>query len=258
MLRELIVGGTVLGLSACAVAPSLSTNGAALPIGDVSTQAPDGIAVYGTTYFADLPETAQLIVLFHQGGSNARGEYAPLIPWLNQNGYRLIAWDLRAGGDLYGEENRTAQAMLPAKATSYCEAYGDMQAALEFSVEYSATNSAIIWGYSYSAALVFHLAADAPDQVSRLVAASPASGPPMAACLARARLDDLTRPALVLRPASEMRSPSAQEQKQLLEDAQIPVWVLEDGVHGSSMLVDSRTEANMSEFRAAVIAWLAE
>ena len=53
MLRELIVGGTVLGLSACAVAPSLSTNGAALPIGDVSTQAPDGIAVYGTTYFAD-------------------------------------------------------------------------------------------------------------------------------------------------------------------------------------------------------------
>lgn len=258
MLRNLLMGGIAIGLSACAVAPPSSTNTAALPIGDISTQAPDSIVVYGTTYFADLAETAPLIVLFHQGGSNARGEYAPLIPWLNQSGYRLIAWDLRAGGELYGEENRTAQAMLPAKATSYCEAYGDMLAALEYSVQYSATNTAIIWGSSYSAALVFHLAADAPDQVSHLVAASPASGPPMAACLARARLDDLSRPALVLRPASEMRSPSAQEQKKLLEDAQVPVWVLENGVHGSSMLVDSRTEANMSEFRASVIAWLAE
>ncbi|MEM9571524.1 MAG: alpha/beta fold hydrolase [Pseudomonadota bacterium] len=257
MLRQWVLGVFTLGLSACAIAPNNATTNA-LPEGEISAQASDGLTVFGTTYFADLPETAPLIVLFHQGGSNARAEYAPLIPWLNENGFRLIAWDLRVGGDIFGMENRTAQAWLPDKATSYCQGYPDMRAALQTSIAYSESGSAIIWGSSYSAALVFHLAADEPDRVSRVVSASPASGPPMVDCLARARLDDLTRPALVLRPGSEMSGPSAQEQKALFENAMVPVWVLEDGIHGSSMLVDARTEADMTEFRDAVIAWLAE
>jgi len=223
---------------------------------EISAQADDGVTVFGTTYFSSLSNAAPLIVLFHQGGSNARAEYGPLIPWFHQNGYRIIAWDLRVGGDIFGMENRTAGAMLPEEASSYCEGHADMQAALEASLPFTPTGDAIIWGSSYSAALVFHLGADNPNTVSSIVAASPASGSPMADCLARTRLDDLTRPALVLRPGSEMEGEGAQNQKALFEAAGVPVLVFENGVHGSSMLVDARTEADMTDARAAVMAWL--
>lgn len=225
---------------------------------ELTTEADDGVTVFGTPQFDNLPQTAPLILLFHQGGSNARAEYAPLMPWLNENGFRVIAWDLRAGGDIHGLENRTADGMLPAKATSYCEGYADMQAALEASLPYASSEDVLVWGSSYSAALVFHLAADNPATVSGLVSASPASGSPMADCLARARLDDVRQPALVLRPGSEMERESAQSQKALFDAAGVPVIVLEDGVHGSSMLVDARTEADMSTARTAVMTWLKE
>ena len=153
-------------------------------------------------------------------------------------------------------KNRTADAMLPDEASSYCEGYPDMQAALDASLPYAQSGQVIIWGSSYSAALAFHLGADYPQTVTSLVAASPASGSPMADCLARDRLDDLARPALVLRPASEMERESAQNQKALFDAAGVPVLIIENGVHGSSMLVDERTEADMTESRAAVMAWL--
>lgn len=258
MLRCWIPGIIAFGLTSCTtLEPGPSTP---IPTGpmEITTKARDGVTVYGTTYFASLPDSAPLIVLFHQGGSNARAEYAPLIPWLNENGYRAIGWDLRAGGEIFGLNNRTVDAMLPEKAESYCDGYPDMKAALDASLAIGSVDDAIIWGSSYSAALVFHLAADAPDKVSHVIAASPASGPPMANCLARARLDDLTRPAFVLRPASEMERESAQQQKVLLEAVNVPVLVLEDGVHGSSMLVDERTEADMSTGRTAVMDWLAQ
>lgn len=258
MLRWLVPGMIALGLAGCETATPVPTTSAPAPVTDITVDAADGVTVFGTTYFGSLPDTAPLIILFHQGGSNARAEYEPLIPWLNENGYRAIGWDLRPGGEIFGLNNRTVDAMLPAKAQSYCDGYPDMQAALEASLALGDTEQAIIWGSSFSAALVFHLAADRPDQVSHVIAASPASGPPMANCLARARLDDLTVPAFVLRPASEMQGESSQSQKALMEAAGIPVLVLEDGVHGSSMLVDARTEADMSDARAALINWLAE
>ncbi|MEM6556734.1 MAG: alpha/beta fold hydrolase [Pseudomonadota bacterium] len=258
MLRWLVPGMIALGLAGCETRSADPAPVPSTPVTDITVEAADGVTVFGTIYFGSLPETAPLILLFHQGGSNARAEYEPLIPWLNEAGYRAIGWDLRPGGDIFGLNNRTVDAMLPAKAQSYCEGYPDMQAALEASLALGQTDDAIIWGSSFSAALVFHLAADAPDQVSRVIAASPASGPPMAECLARARLDDLTVPAFVLRPASEMQGESAQAQKALMEAAGIPVLVLEDGVHGASMLVDSRTESDMSEARATLIEWLSE
>lgn len=258
MLRWMIPGLIAFGLAGCVAVDETSTNAATSSTTEISTVASDGVAVFGTPYFASLTDSAPLIVLFHQGGSNARAEYAPLIPWLNENGYRAIGWDLRAGGEIYGLNNRTADGMLPAEADSYCDGYGDMRAALDASLSHASADEAIIWGSSYSAALVFHLAADAPDKVSHVISASPASGPPMANCLARARLDELTVPAFVLRPASEMERESAQQQKLLLDAAGVSVLVLEKGVHGSSMLVDERTKADMSAGRAAVLQWLAQ
>lgn len=249
-----LAAGTAV--SACAHTTNPTIQASMPSTFDVTAVAEDGVTVFGSASFDALPDTAPLIVLFHQGGSNARAEYGPLVPWLNQSGFRTIAWDLRVGGDIYGQTNRTADARRPVEPDSYCEGYPDMRAALDHSLTYASSGDAIIWGSSYSAALVFHLAGDEADKVSHVIAASPASGPPMVDCLARARLEDLKSPAFVLRPASEMRSPNAQEQKSLFEAAGVSVLVLEDGIHGSSMLVDARTESDMSDARNAVVDWL--
>ncbi len=258
MGRWLAVSVLAMSLAGCSVIDKSMPKNSAPRHSEITTQAEDGVTVFATTYFANLPDTAPLVLLFHQGGSNARAEYAPLIPWLLENEFRVIAWDLRAGGDIFGLANRTADAMLPEEASSYCEGYGDMKAALAASLPFAASGEAIIWGSSYSGALVVHLAADNPQVVSAVVSASPASGSPMAACLARARLGDLKSPTLVLRPASEMERESAKMQKALFDNANVPVLIFEDGVHGSSMLVDARTEADMTNARAAVMAWLTQ
>ncbi len=248
-----------LGLaSACASSlPTQNHTDAPAETFDLIAEAKDGIQIYGTASFSDLPTSSPLIVLFHQGGSNVRGEYQSIIPWLNENGYRVAAWDLRAGGDTYGSSNRTADAMLPEKAGSYCDAYPDMEAALEASANYVPAQRMIVWGSSYSAALVFHLVADHPEQISHILAFSPASGGPMIDCRARDRLSELTSPAFVLKPASEMERETSQEQRSIFETAGVDFLVVSQGVHGSSLLVDERTGADMSEARSAVLEWLA-
>nr|WP_070961307.1 alpha/beta fold hydrolase [Hyphomonas sp. Mor2] len=255
MQRLILTVLMTFAISGCAAGTDSMTRPQAAST-ELTAIAADGATVFGTASFTDLPDSAPLIVLFHQGGSNARAEYAPLIPWLNSNGFRAVAWDLRVGGELYGLNNRTADARLPVKPSSYCEGFPDMHAALETSLEYGAANTAIIWGSSYSGALVFHLAADAPDKVSHVISASPANGPPMVDCLPQARLDELQTPAFVLSPRIEMKSPEDFDDKARFEAAGVTFIIVEDGIHGSSMLVDERTEADMSLARATVMDWL--
>lgn len=252
------ISAAMFTLAACTTLLPAPTAEKALATLDLTATAADGVSVFGTASFAALPETAPLIVLFHQGGSNARAEYEPLIPWLNEHGFRTIAWDLRVGGSIYGGINRTAEARLPIKSTSYCQGAPDMRAALDASLAYSPSGRAIIWGSSYSGALVFHLAAEVPEKLSGVIAASPANGPPMVDCLPQARLDELKTRAFVLSPTVEMKDESDFEDKVRFEAAGVKFMIVENGIHGSSMLVDARTKADMSAARAAVIAWLSE
>jgi len=256
MSKALYFAVLATALSSCATLDPTKDDPTPPSSFELTATAADGAVVFGTAQFGALPETAPLIVLFHQGGSNARAEYAPLVPWLNENGYRTIAWDLRVGGDIYGLSNRTADARLPTRPTSYCEGFPDMHAALDTSLGYSVSGQAIIWGSSYSGALVFHLAAEVPEKLARVVSASPANGPPMVDCLPQARLGELKTPAFVLSPRMEVTEPADFEENARYEAAGVPVLVVEEGIHGSSMLVDARTESDMSEARAAVIAWL--
>ncbi len=218
----------------------------------------DGVEVFGTAYFGDLTPEAPLVLLFHQGGSDGRGEYEPLVPWLNASGFRAIAWDLRAGGDVHGGVNRTAASLPVDVPDDFCSAYADMKAALAYVRERGLAEEVVVWGSSYSAALVFRLAAEHPGDISGVVAFSPASGGPMASCRAREWVDRVTAPMLVLRPRAEMDNPSALEQRDLLIQAGVRFGVIEAGVHGSSMLVDGRTGADMSAARELVRGWLAE
>ena len=92
--------------------------------------------------------------------------------------------------------------------------------------------------------------------VRGVIAFSPASGDPMAGCMARQWVESVDVPMLVMRPASEMEMASAQAQRPLMEAAGAGFRVVDDGVHGSSMLVDERTGTDMSEARAFVAGWL--
>lgn len=228
------------------------------PATTIVTQTRDNVTIYGERYYGNLDATAPLILLYHQGGSNGRAEYAPLAGWLNDEGYRLIAWDQRSGGDRYGGANRTVDGLADGTSADYCSAYPDLQAALYYALEHEGVDKVMVWGSSYSAALVFRLAAENTDSIAALLGFSPASGGPMVACRARLWVDDVQAPAAVFKPASEMTSEAAAEQRQILEAAGVDFTVVEDGMHGSSMLVDARTGNDMSTARAAVLAWLDE
>ncbi len=220
----------------------------------------DGVEIFGEPHFGDLTRDAPLILLFHQGGSSARGEYPEIGAWLNDLGYRALAWDQRSGGDRHGVANRavdslaarTARTGMTMPATDYCSAYADLEAALEYVALNGLADRVIVWGSSYSASLVFRLAVDHPDQIAGLLAFSPAAGGPLVNCRARMWVADLAVPAVAFRPQSEMENTSAVEQRQLLEAAGVAFHVIENGVHGSSMLLDSRTDHDMAGAREIV------
>lgn len=222
------------------------------------TLSADGVTLYGYSLGSQLNEDAPLILLFHQGGSNARGEYTDIATWLQSAGYRTLAWDLRSGGEWHGGENQTKASLADDTPAGFCDAYPDLEAALNFLHERDPDGSVIVWGSSYSAALVFQLAAKHPDKVDALLAFSPASGAPLEGCRAPLWVDQVTVPALGVSPASEMERESVQAQRAVLEDAGIDYRVVEYGVHGSSMLMDVRTEHDMSEARSMILTWLEE
>jgi pimeloyl-ACP methyl ester carboxylesterase len=252
-LITIILIGLILGFnnpSAAIAAENLD--------GPIETAGDDGIVVYGNTYFGDLDSNAPLILLFHQSGSNARGEYSQLARWLNEHGFRAIAWDARAGGDLYGATNRTQDALPTGAPDQYCDAYNDLQVALAYVINNKLAQRVVIWGSSYSGALVFRLAADNSETINGVFAFSPASGGPMVDCRARLWVDQVTAPIFVFRPTSEMGRETSIEQKEILADAGAEFFIIENGIHGSSMLVDERTEHDMSATRELVIAKLSE
>ena len=222
----------------------------------VTTLTADNITIYGETYFGDLDAAAPLILLFHQGGANGRGEYAQIASWLNESGYRAIAWDQRRGGERLGETNRTVAGLNAAAEYSYCDAAPDLQAALDFARDNDLAEKVVVWGSSYSASLVFGLAADNSEEVAGVIAFSPAAGGPLVNCRARQWVDDVSAPIFVLRPASEMELDSSKAQRDILTAAGAKFMVVENGVHGSSMLSDARTQNDMSGARTAVKDWL--
>ena len=224
--------------------------------GAIITETQDGVTIHGETHFAGLKDDAPLVLLFHQARANGRGEYASIAPWLNTLGFRAITWDSRAGGDLFEASNKTVAGLSEGTPTGYCDAYPDLKAALDHVLGSKLADKVVVWGSSYSAALVFRLAAENPEHVTAVVSCSPASGGPMEACRGREWADQIEARVLVLRPQSEMARESSVEQKAVFEQAGFDFMTVEHGVHGSSMLVDERTDHDMSDARAKVKAWL--
>lgn len=137
---------------------------------DVVLTASDGVRVYGI--YADAGPTAKAtILLFHMARSNY-GVYEPIIPALVARGYNCLAIDQRSGAPDWGRENRTV-AHLGNRPTPFLAALPDLGAALAWARARAPDRPIIAWGSSYSAALVFLLAARHPGEISALVAFSP-------------------------------------------------------------------------------------
>lgn len=117
--------------------------------------------------------SATLILLFHQAGWS-RGEYREIAPQLVERGYRVMAVDQRSGGGVNGVRNETHhRASKIGLGTSYLDAYADLEAALDYARKTLKAERVIVWGSSYSASLVFRLAAERAQDVAAVMAFSP-------------------------------------------------------------------------------------
>lgn len=209
-----------------------------------TTETSDGVVVHGEVYTAaGVDRSAPLILLFHQGGGDSRGEYTPLVPRLLEAGYNLVAIDQRRGGDRFEGVNRTL-AGVPDREFSYCDVMPDLEAALRFAREQGFSGPTAAWGSSYSAALVFWLGVEHPGAIDALLAFSAASGEPMAGCMPEPYSAVVTQPVLALRPARELEVPYVPGQVALFEEHGHETYVADPGVHGSSMLNADRVGAS--------------
>src|SRR5258708_6894672 len=156
-LRNLL--GLMVGLIA-STAPSVAVAAEA-----VSFATGDRVQVFADYYPAER-EAAPLILLFHQAGSN-RGEYATIAPVLVKLGFAALAVDQRSGGTAWGRVNETVQHL--GHSAGFAEALPDLEASLQWA-KAKGRGKSIVWGSSYSAALVFLLAAKYPDHIAALLA----------------------------------------------------------------------------------------
>ena len=223
---------------------------------EISFATEDGVIVYGEVYnVADTPMTAPVILLFHQGGGDTRGEYSPLVSRLLDAGYNLLAIDQRRGGDRFGGVNRTLAGVGDTEYT-YCDVYPDLEGALRFATEYGFSGKTAVWGSSYSAALVFKLGVDHPEQIDAVLAFSAASGEPMNGCEPEPYSEQITQPVLALRPIHELEVPYVPGQMKIFQEHGHQTYVADPGVHGSSMLNETRVGSSTEAAWTVVLEFL--
>ncbi len=144
----------------------------ASPFQTVTFPSKDGLTITADLYMPH-PDSAPFIVLFHQAGFS-RGEYREIAPELNRLGFNALAIDQRSGREVNGVVNETATLAEEKKmGNSYLDALQDMEAAIGYAKENYAKGKLIIWGSSYSAALVLKIAGEYPNIANGVLAFSP-------------------------------------------------------------------------------------
>ncbi len=221
--------------------------------GPLSLTAADGLTVYADWHHASVGAPVGTIALFHQGGGDVRGEYERILPRLLALGYDVVAADLRRGGNRFGSQNRTSP---PGADTlySYCDALPDVMAVVDEARRFS--DQVVLWGSSFSGALVVQAAAIDPAGILGVLAFSPASGDPMEGCRPESVSEGLTVPFLAIRPAREAEIPSVKAQLVEFQSQGHITHVADPGVHGASMLDAERVGADTGETWRVVEAFL--
>lgn len=165
-----LLAGLVLAATACHPKASASSDAPAAPAASQDNKQPDlmtrdGIRIGARYYPAVKPKA--LILLFHQAGSS-KDEYARIAPRLVAEGYSALAIDQHSGGSLFGRNETVARI---GQAMSFDDARQDLDVALDWASQRGVP--VIVWGSSYSAALVFELTADNPGRIAGVLAFSP-------------------------------------------------------------------------------------
>jgi dienelactone hydrolase len=226
----------------------------ALAAQPVSFEASNGSRVYGE-FYAAANTSAPVILLFHQAGSN-QAEYAPIAPKLVGMGFNCLAIDQRSGGTMWGTHNRTAAQFR--KVPDYPEALKDMEAALDWAQK-SHPGPVVVWGSSYSASLVFLLAAKHPNDVKAVLAFSPSDtymDPPGTVLAAAAKLScpvfvDTAKDPVEIARGKRILDAVASKNKTQFEPGTA-------GVHGSSTLRADRNPRGADENWKAVSQFLSQ
>ena len=213
----------------------------------VMLRARDGVSISGLAYTTDHPKA--IVLLFHQADSS-KAEYATIAPKLAAAGFTAFAIDQRSGGDLYGP-NETARRL--GKPASYEQAKPDLEAALDWATVKHLP--VVLWGSSYSASLVFEVAAEHPQEVSAVMAFSPGEYFDDTRAVGRAA-------AKVRAPIYVTSSPDADE----VNDAKAILaasparskiqYVPRFGVHGASTLIEAQDPKGAAENWKHALAFL--
>ncbi len=223
-----------------------STTTSGLVAKPIMLNAEDGVKIFGTFYEA--PEAKAIILLFHQAGSN-KAEYATIAPRLVAAGYTALAIDQRSGGKDFGAVNETVKTL--GKAGSFSAAKADLETALDWASDKKLP--VIIWGSSYSAALVYELAAENPEQITAALAFS--GGDYLGANRVPKAAAQINMPLFATAPKNEVA-----EMRPILESAPSlnkTFFVAKTpGVHGSSTLIPSENPKGTEETWVAVLAFL--
>lgn len=246
-----MIAAATLLTGACgepAAQPPAAKADAAPAAAPVTLRAADGVTVHGLHY--PNPRARAVVLLFHQAGSG-KGEYASIAPRLVDAGYEALAIDQRSGGGLFGR-NETAAAL--GRDASYLDAERDLEAAVAWAT--GRKLPIILWGSSYSAALVFRVAARHPE-TKAVLAFSPGEylGEPG---LVRDAVARVAAPVFVTSAADPAEIAAA---KTLLAAARSAVRVqhvpAQGGVHGSSTLIPDKNPRGAADNWRAVLAFLA-
>lgn len=240
---------TLLLVFAFVAGATLSAHAAPVP---VTLTAAGHVKVFAT-YYGTGDKSKPIVLLFHQAGSNG-AEYATIAPRLNALGFNTLAVDQRSGGHAFGGVNRTVKAL--GRSTGYRAALPDLQAALDWAHKNN-RGKIIICGSSYSASLVFLLAANNPDKIAGLMAFSPGEylGGRHTVRDAAARLRNV---AVFVTSASDRGEiAAARVIVQAVPGKSKTQFVPKRAPHGASALIASANPAGASQMWTAVERFLA-
>ncbi|MBW8728256.1 MAG: alpha/beta hydrolase [Inquilinus limosus] len=218
----------------------------------VSFAAPDGGRVYGDVYRAGAPAKAA-ILLFHQAGSN-RGEYSSIAPRLAGLGYNVLAIDQRAGGNLWGRRNETVDRR-GGESASYAEVLPDLEGGLAFAENTWPGTRVIVWGSSYSASLVFFLAARHPNSIIGVLSFSPGEYFPGVSVVEQ--VAKVSSPVFITSAPTPDEIAAAKHLADAVPGRARTLFVPEHGVHGAATLREDSNGAGADQIWQAVEHFLA-
>lgn len=212
----------------------------------VTLKAADAVAVYGQRLRAGSARRGTML-LFHMAGSNF-GEYAPIAPQLAAHGFDTLAIDQRSGGRQWGRDNATVARL--GRSTDFAAALADLRAALAFA---HGGGKIVVLGSSYSAALVFLLAASAPE-IAALASFSP--GEFIAGASIGAAAGRLRCPCFVTSASDAGEIAEAKRLAAAVPGGLGQHYVPRQGLHGASSLRADQNPTGAAANMAALLAFL--